>query len=374
MDSFHEKFIIREKNYHINYAALYYARLVELKPIVLESARRKWRETRDIRPDEICYMIGTVYIEMANKPNILDEITKDHTEPPPPPVYKYCGDNDDIMLEDGSGRISLVGDVIKNEILTTGVIMAVLGRQTSDGKFEVMDLCFADLAPQEVVHRMELDEQNYVAFISGMNISEDSLSRLQMQMMVEYLTGELGNLHTRQGNDNSGLNNELFSELDYIFDDICKSTPLDLMPGANDPTNTTFPQQPIQVNLFTKAHQNSNFNCTSGQTIDDIFRYVECDDRLLFAEKTLYWRHIAPTAPDTLFCYPFQDEDPLIINQTPHVYFIGNQKEFKTCLLKGSKNQTTRIILLPTFSTTGLIVLLNLNNLDCHTISFSFKI
>ncbi|CAJ0757219.1 17365_t:CDS:10 [Entrophospora sp. SA101] len=392
MDSFHEKFIIREKNYHINYAALYYARLVELKPIVLESARRKWRETRvdifhnarfcdkilDIRPDEICYMIGTVYIEMANKPNILDEITKDHTEPPPPPVYKYCGDNDDIMLEDGSGRISLVGDVIKNEILTTGVIMAVLGRQTSDGKFEVMDLCFADLAPQEVVHRMELDEQNYVAFISGMNISEDSLSRLQMQMMVEYLTGELGNLHdqnitskisrvivvgnslkeqkhTRQGNDNSGLNNELFSELDYIFDDICKSTPLDLMPGANDPTNTTFPQQPIQVNLFTKAHQNSNFNCTSGQTIDDIFRYVECDDRLLFAEKTLYWRHIAPTAPDTLFCYPFQDEDPLIINQTPHVYFIGNQKEFKTCLLKGSKNQTTRIILLPTFSTTGLI-------------------
>ena len=34
--------------------------------------------------------------------------------------------------------------------------MAVLGKETSEGKFEAIDLCFADLAPQENVHNMEL--------------------------------------------------------------------------------------------------------------------------------------------------------------------------------------------------------------------------
>jgi DNA polymerase delta subunit 2 len=39
---------------------------------------------------------------------------------------------------------------------------------------------------------------------------------------------------------------------------------------------------------------------TSGQTIDDIFKYVESEDRLKVAENTLDWANIAPTAPDSL--------------------------------------------------------------------------
>ena len=31
----------------------------------------------DAKPNEIGYIIGTVYIEMAHKPSILEEITKD---------------------------------------------------------------------------------------------------------------------------------------------------------------------------------------------------------------------------------------------------------------------------------------------------------
>ena len=30
-------------------------------------------------------------------------------------------------------------------------------------------------------------------------------------------------------------------------------------------------------------------------------------------EETLEWRHMAPTAPETLGCYPFVTEDPFII-------------------------------------------------------------
>ena len=40
----------------------------------------------------------------------------------------------------------------------------------------------------------------------------------------------------------------------------------------------------------------------SGQNIDDIFRHVDInnENRIFIAEKTLKWRNIAPTTPDSL--------------------------------------------------------------------------
>lgn len=57
--------------------------------------------------------------------------------------------NDIIVLEDESGRITLVGDRLKREQFVTGIVMAVLGIETLDGQFEVVDFCFAGLAPQK---------------------------------------------------------------------------------------------------------------------------------------------------------------------------------------------------------------------------------
>lgn len=53
------------------------------------------------------------------------------------------------------------------------------------------------------------------------------------------------------------------------------------------------------------------------------------------AEACMYWRHMAPSAPDTLWSYPFQDNDPFIIEKSPHVYYIGNQPQFEDRLLVG---------------------------------------
>lgn len=36
-----------------------------------------------------------------------------------------------------------------------------------------------------------------------------------------------------------------------------------------------------------------------------------------------------------LGCYPFQDQDPFIIDQSPHVYFVGNQSKFEHSLIEG---------------------------------------
>ena len=39
---------------------------------------------------------------------------------------------------------------------------------------------------------------------------------------------------------------------------------------------------------------------TSGQNIDDLFKYSEAKNKLEFMERTLRWRHLVPTAPNTL--------------------------------------------------------------------------
>jgi DNA polymerase delta subunit 2 len=52
------------------------------------------------------------------------------------------------MLEDESGRIRLVGEVLKGNNLVTGVIIGALGAETAEGDFKVVDICFPGLAPQ----------------------------------------------------------------------------------------------------------------------------------------------------------------------------------------------------------------------------------
>lgn len=44
----------------------------------------------------------------------------------------------------------------------------------------------------------------------------------------------------------------------------------------------------------------SSFLGTSGQNVDDLEKYSEAKDKLEFMERTLRWRHLAPTAPNTL--------------------------------------------------------------------------
>ena len=55
------------------------------------------------------------------------------------------------MLEDASGRISLVGDPLNDARLVTGVIIGALGMENPNGEFEVVDVCDAGLAPQSSV-------------------------------------------------------------------------------------------------------------------------------------------------------------------------------------------------------------------------------
>ncbi|CAG8448591.1 2157_t:CDS:10 [Diversispora eburnea] len=369
MPEFRDKLILGKKSFRQQYANLYYVRLMEMRPIVLKAAQEKWETERavngqelnyvdrilNIKSEEICYIIGTVYIEMQFKPNILEDVTREQCHITPKSRSKYCSENDEISVEDESGRIKLTGEILKQEMIITGVIMAVLGKENSDGEFEVRDICFAGIPQQPKPIQLN------TALISGLNIGATNKSVLQLQMMIEYITGEIGSLteqkfsskiariiiagksiseakiledekkQIKYGYDSSTYDAEPCLELDNILNEICLTIPVDIMPGCNDPTNQTFPQQPIIQNLLPKANKHSTFNSvtnpywceldnfiflgTSGQTIDDIYKYIN----------------------------------------TPQVYFIGNQPEFATKMIEGK--QPIRIILLPSFDNTGIVTL-----------------
>lgn len=67
------------------------------------------------------------------------------------------------MLEDESGRIQLVGERVVAARLVTGVVIAALGIETPTGEFEVVDVCYADMAPQP-----KLDEPEEKMDVDGM--------------------------------------------------------------------------------------------------------------------------------------------------------------------------------------------------------------
>lgn len=156
--------------------------------------------------------------------------------------------------------------------------------------------------------------------------------------------------------------------------------------GPNDPTNCALPQQPLHKCFFPNALETETFRRvtnphqflvdgvdflgTSGQNVDDIVKFSRGCDRLAIAANTLKWSHIAPTAPDTLACYPFPDDDPFILQQAPHVYFIGNQPEFQMATAVGPQQQRIQIVLVPNFAKTGAMVLLNLKTLQCRVMNF----
>ncbi len=297
-----------------------------------------------------------------------------------------------MTLEDESGRIRLVGDFLKDVILVTGCIVAVLGTENANGELEVIDLKFPDLPPQpdrwavskpptangksrskkpkdededeEMTDAQPKGRGGKIAIVSGLGFSgQDASYALELNLLLEYLLGEAldptaqrelsqisrliiaGNsisLEERQpvdedpaekkttdqkkyGYDSSSYNALPSQLLDEFLSALLPTIPITLLPGAQDPANASYPQQPIHPAMFplSRAYTAAPGSAesgwldtvtnpwegeidgwrvlgTGGQNVDDIFKYVGSDDRLGMMEAMCRWRCCAPTAPDTL--------------------------------------------------------------------------
>ncbi|THH05578.1 hypothetical protein EW145_g4698 [Phellinidium pouzarii] len=423
------------KSYKHQFANIYYMRLTLLKASVEQKARERWRglngspplipRVLDVVKSQLCFIVGTVYIDMLQKPNVLEDVARDRSLPSIPARSKYHSADDTFMLEDESGRVELVGEALRRVIdvvdpedkamegrqsgwgnlLVTGVIMAALGRETAAGAFEVKDVCFAGMAPMmyktvNIDEAMDIDESethdNWVGFISGLDLEETSASDFRLQLLMDYLAGEAGGENDQKsatrvsrliiagdslapisiekepsvievglkakrfGHETSNFSSVPTSILSDFLLSVSQAMPVHLLTGATDPSGTLLPQQPLPRAMFGTVKTYEGFNCEtnpvwlgienedlgssageawkrsllvhSGQSLEDMYKYVPSPptSRLDLACATLHWRHAAPTAPDTLWCYPYLTADPFVLQRTPDLYVLGCQPHFDT--------------------------------------------
>ena len=217
----------------------------------------------------------------------------------------------------------------------------------------------------------------------------------------------------RYGQESAAFSPHPTINLGHHLLDIARSMPIHLLPGDSDPSGTILPQQALPRAMFGGASSYSSFTCetnptyihiapgavnstsadsangasssksadsergrtllvNSGQPLNDMFKYLDTPPhtRLSMAASTLHWRHMAPTAPDTLWCHPYFTEDPFILENTPDLYIVGNQPAFGTRMVSDD-HARCRIVLVPSFRKTGTVVLVNLRTLDVKTVSFA---
>jgi DNA polymerase delta subunit 2 len=219
----------------------------------------------------------------------------------------------------------------------------------------------------------------------------------------------------KYGYDSNAYNPAPTAHFDNFLASLLPSIPVTLIPGSTDPANVSLPQQGIHSAMFPQARsygvlppgageekqpgwldtvtnpwdgeiEGWKVLGTGGQNVDDVFKYVESEDRLGMMEAMCRWRCCAPTAPDTLCkynsrfmfllltfpgSYPFQDDDPFVLNSCPHLFFVGSQPKFDTASIEGPDGQTVRLIAVPRFSETGEIVLVDSETLEASVIKFS---
>lgn len=409
-----ERFRKVSRDFSKQYAHIYAARLGTFRNILDKIVHKKWSNKYktlklcDLREKGVqCVIIGTLFKNQQLKPSILKELSDRLEIIPQPSRTHFVHESDSLVLEDELQRIKLVGACIDVHQVVTGVVCAILGSEDEDGIFTVRDVCWAGCNIQKPLPR--ISDDRYIVLASGLNLASKTAEHwFSLNLLLEWLGGVSGTLSYQEElskivriivaggvftNDESGstLNESdviaSAEAVDSLCAAICSVAPLDLMPGCKDPSGNMLPQKPFHYCLFPKAMEYKSFSrvtnpyecdiggflClgSSGEPIKDIMRYSKIDDCLDAMKATLQWRHMSPTAPDTVPCTPCVDTDPFTIYNCPAIYFCGNAKEFSTMLYEGTEGQRVRIVCIPDFCVTKTVAIVNLRDMDCYTMTFS---
>ncbi|KAK9829526.1 hypothetical protein WJX72_006332 [[Myrmecia] bisecta] len=371
------------------YASIYFARLGLMRPRMEAQMQKRWPGVQrahilNLPEGQEVAVVGTIYKDMKLKPSILDDYVKDRGVAQLTSNTKFTAPEDVLILEDEAARMTLRGDALAIGELVTGVILAVRGVAIAGGDFQVQDVCYAGVAPQPPLPlRPASSSAKYLALVSGLGVGDEKADPLRLLLVVDYLGGLLGSdneqgmvarvarlvvagglMHGIDVLSQATTYNKPraqagalapVKEVDGILTELVAAMPVDVMPGVADPANHSLPQQPLHRCLFPGAAAFPTFQRatnpheftldgvsvlgSSGQNVDDVYKYSNGEDRLEMLNRMLEWSHLVPTAPDTLTAYPYSDNDPFIIEHAPQVLFAGNQPTFATRLVTGPEGQ-----------------------------------
>mmetsp|Transcript_31173 Transcript_31173/g.54176 ORF Transcript_31173/g.54176 Transcript_31173/m.54176 type:complete len:431 (-) Transcript_31173:58-1350(-) len=400
------------------YFPVYKLRLEELKPSCLAQAALEWpdvvdhlRGLLDVKHYSHCSVAGVIVRKYVERPSVIGKyITKigamDTINRPSVKMH-YFSDEDEVFIEDETGRVRLDLSACSRDCshLVSGVVCAVRGQMGRKPVFKVDDYCFA----QVLVEPMPAVSNRVIAFVSGLEMGNPNLDPDLYSLIELFFNGSLSeedcslersisrlvilgdSLYKHEDNKKlirTTLQEESFSnkqslkaslqDLDTLLATLADQLPVDLMAGESDPTNFSLPQQRMSPYLFPMAAKYSAFTavsnpyefsieglrvlCTSGQNINNL-RYFSPYELDPF-EATLKWRHMAPTAPDSLPAVPSTSHDPFVIRTLPHLYVAGNQPNFSV-----GKAEGVVTVSVPRFSEEKVIVLVNCDTLQVRRVS-----
>lgn len=350
------------KNFTTQYCHLYYVRLMKMKEnlfIQLKAQNYTPISILTLPKSQICCVIGVLYKEMMLKPNILQRIggLLDNT---PSLLTSYFSKNDLLYIEDENGRVKLdlTSSKITIESLCSGLVVGLLG--IYDGKtFMVNDMIFPGFYLKEIPiitfpkSLIEVNDNSYIAFISGLNIdgAQESID-YHINWLKQLFYGNITNRNLSEvlsrvnrlviaGNSikkealieslafmGAAKAQELYNKLtieikksigilDEFIAEISQHIAVDLFSGDNEPNTNFFPFQPLNKTFFQKSYRNKHFTAvtnpycfqlegkrilgTSGINIQDLRKSCLNEERdINLLENTLKWGHFAPTIPETL--------------------------------------------------------------------------
>jgi len=409
------------------YFKLYMSRLKHLRPTLVKLGKERHpsvaaldqlNDVHSHKKGQTFLFVGTIFKMMKNKPAALHEFIgqKPITDLKP---GCYISDSDQLILEDNHSRLALrLPGGRDMHSFHTGMIIAVVGHQRMDYSIKVDDILFPGAAP--TLPLPEPAASGKVAIVSGLEFGHPDTG-LPIQMLAEFLSGYLGGDEDHAecsqivhllvaGNTLHPVEPDTMDEIDLIMRNrrlrrlhqdqmhktlqsldewltgLSSTMDVSVMPGPNDPSNYSLPQQKFPtcmlpvVSKMAKYHPVTNPHRVrvegvdilgvAGQNLTDQRLYSRVTDSLDLMDEHIRCRNICPTAPDTLGCFPVSKGvvDPFILRHSPHVYFVANQDKFETRLADAPYK--IRIVSVPSFSKTQEVVILDLATLECSTVSF----
>ncbi|CAJ1015257.1 DNA polymerase delta subunit OB-fold domain/DNA polymerase alpha/epsilon subunit B, putative [Leishmania lindenbergi] len=298
--------------------------------------------------------------------------------------------------------------------------------------------------------------------VSRLVIGGDSIAptdELKLKKKVKLDPSDHVRLNDDKAQGNTVTSAALMRQLDTLLERVVRTVEVELMPGANDMSDAFQPQQPLHPLLLPKAGRHStlrlvsnpfcftaqpgaatvattellkseecveseakkhktevaegvNFFVTSGQNINDVARESRFPTRLDTMCMVVVSGCACPTAPNTLFSYPFCNHDPFLFQNTPHCVVACDQPQFETryatldelheethhnftesasssprlkatpsaVSAKGDENKAVlpeagvRLICVPSFARSGALVLVDVNSPTLETSVVSFLV
>lgn len=400
----------------MQYNNVYGVRLEKLRDSVLSQAKTQWSNeipadsfqtsiaTNSTGSSNDIVFVGVAFKSMPSRDNVIEQyrdcmvatstLPEDDVDKQP----NLCSDKDVLWLEDDTFRIELQLQADFVAQFATGLVMAVRGSLTSDGKFEAKDFCLAQcFTPTPLPKSIPTKGATpgpYLALLSGLFIGAPDenvearnravdflLARnqkgngLKLAKAVEhvivcggvYAMGKLGEVP-------AGL-----QEADSMFSQLAEKLAVDVLPGHKDPSNLSLPQMPLHPFFFKTAQKCSQFKsvsnpyqCTlgdleisghSGQPVRDLLRCTSIPGPMQALTTCLDASLLAPTAPDTLVTQSFKEADPFIIEKAPQVLFSGghDKAEYEMRTTASGKSGTL-CVCVPAFHKQPALILVNLRD------------